>query len=36
MPKQREWIQEQIRSGALDGKVLLYYDKGGKQNHAKV
>ena len=37
MPKQREWIQEQIRSGALDGKVLLYYDKGSKQkNHAKV
>lgn len=30
----RKWILEQIDSGALDGKNLLYYDKNIQPNHA--
>lgn len=32
----RDWIREQILSGALDGKELMYFRDTGKTNHAKA
>ena len=36
-PKQREWIQNQLKQGKLKGQTLLYYSGGNKsKNHANV